>query len=90
MTHAFRNYVIHSDRRDALRAGLIARGVGTAFSYTPPMHLQPVYAGKGYGRGAFPVVERSADRLLGLAIGPHLEDEQVDHAIAAVREASAA
>ena len=49
------------------------------------MHLQPVYAGKGYGPGAFPVVERSTARLLGLPIGPHLEDAQIDAAIEAVR-----
>jgi dTDP-3-amino-3,4,6-trideoxy-alpha-D-glucose transaminase len=88
MTHAWRNYVVHVDRRDAVREALTAHGVGTALSYAPPMHLQPVYAGKGYGTGAFPVVERSAARLLGLPIGPHLDDAQIDAAIEAVRSAS--
>jgi dTDP-4-amino-4,6-dideoxygalactose transaminase len=87
MTHAWRNYVVHVDRRDDVRAALTARGVGTALSYAPPMHLQPVYAAKGYGPGAFPVTERSAARLLGLPIGPHLEDEQIDAVIDAVRAA---
>jgi dTDP-3-amino-3,4,6-trideoxy-alpha-D-glucose transaminase len=90
MTHAFRNYVVHVDRRDAVRDGLTARGIGTAMSYSPPMHLQPVYASKGCGPGAFPVVERSAARLLGLPIGPHLEEAQIDAAIAAVQSVASA
>jgi dTDP-4-amino-4,6-dideoxygalactose transaminase len=40
--HAFRNYVIHVDRRDAVRAALTEDGIATALSYAPPMHLQPV------------------------------------------------
>lgn len=88
MTHAWRNYVVHVDGRDNVRAALTARGVGTALSYAPPMHLQPVYAAKGFAPGAFPVTERSAARLLGLPIGPHLEDAQVDAVIDAVRSAA--
>jgi len=84
--HAFRNYVAHLDRRDAVRERLTAMGIASALSYAPPMHLQPVYAGKGLGRGSFPVAERSGDRLLGLPIGPHLDDSEV----AEVAEALAA
>ncbi len=87
MTHAWRNYVVHVDRRDVVRTALTERGVGTAMSYAPPMHLQPVYAGKGYGPGSFPVTERSAARLIGLPIGPHLEQAQIDLVTEAVRAA---
>jgi dTDP-4-amino-4,6-dideoxygalactose transaminase len=88
--HAFRNYVVHLDRRDAVRAGLAARGIGTALSYAPPMHLQPFLAGRAPGPGAFPVAERSAERLLGLPIGPHLEEAEVEEVAEGVRaEASA-
>ncbi|MCZ8311312.1 MAG: DegT/DnrJ/EryC1/StrS family aminotransferase [Magnetospirillum sp.] len=83
--HAFRNYVIHHDSRDALREGLKRRGIGTALSYAPPMHLQPIFAGKGFREGAFPATERSCRRLLGLPIGPHLDDGQIAEVADAVR-----
>lgn len=85
--HAFRNYVVHVDRRDAVRAALTADGIATALSYAPPMHLQPVYAAKGHGRGSFPVTERSCDRLIGLPIGPHHDDAAIDIVIDAVARA---
>ncbi len=76
--HAFRNYVVHIERRDAVAAALAKAGIGTALSYAPPMHLQPVYADRGWKAGDFPVTERQAERLLGLPIGPHLEDGQIE------------
>ncbi len=82
--HAWRNYVVHLDDRDAVRARLAARGIATSLSYAPPMHLQPVYAGKGQGPGSFPVSERSGERLLGLPIGPHLEDAELEAVAAAL------
>jgi dTDP-4-amino-4,6-dideoxygalactose transaminase len=82
--HAFRNYVIHAQARDDLRAHLAARGIGTALSYAPPMHLQPVYAGLGYRPGDFPAAERSCARLIGLPIGPHLELGAIAEVAAAV------
>lgn len=85
--HAWRNYVIHADGRDAVRERLATRGIGTALSYAPPMHLQPVYVGLGLGPGSFPATERSTDRLIGLPIGPHLDDDQVREVAEAVREA---
>ncbi|MCA3593632.1 MAG: DegT/DnrJ/EryC1/StrS family aminotransferase [Methylobacterium sp.] len=87
--HAWRNYVVHLEERDRVREGLTARGIGSALSYAPPQHLQPVYAHKGFSRGAFPVSERSGDRLLGLPIGPHHDDaainEVADGLCAAIR-----
>jgi dTDP-4-amino-4,6-dideoxygalactose transaminase len=88
--HAFRNYVVHVDDRDAVRARLAARGIPTALSYAPPLHLHPAFADLGHARGSFPVSERSGDRLMGLTIGPHLQDKQVmEVATAVVEEAGA-
>ena len=88
--HAYRNYVIHVNARDRVRDEMTARGIATALSYAPPLHLQPVYAWKGCARGAFPVAERSGDRLLGLPIGPHLEEAQIAIVSGALRAAIAA
>ena len=83
--HAWRNYVIETDDRDGLRARLDERGIGTNTPYAPPMHLQPVYADLGYREGSFPVAERSCARLLGLPLGPHLTDPEIEEVIEAVR-----
>jgi len=78
--HAWRNYVVELDDRDAVRANLAERGVASNTPYAPPMHLQPVYADLGHGRGRFPAAERSCARLVGLPLGPHLSLEDVDRA----------
>jgi dTDP-4-amino-4,6-dideoxygalactose transaminase len=83
--HAFRNYVVHLDGRDAMRAELAARGIPTALSYAPPLHLHPVFADRGCAHGALPVSERSGERLMGLPIGPHLDDEQIAGIADAIR-----
>jgi dTDP-4-amino-4,6-dideoxygalactose transaminase len=85
VVHAWRNYVIETDDRDDLRAQLAERGIGTNTPYAPPMHVQPVYADLGYGAGRFPFAERSCARLLGLPLGPHLTDADIDTVIEAVR-----
>ncbi|GAB2961156.1 DegT/DnrJ/EryC1/StrS family aminotransferase [Streptomyces pseudoechinosporeus] len=76
--HAWRNYVIELDRRDALAAHLFAQGIGCNALYSPPMHLQPVYEGRGCAAGSLPRTERSGNRLLGLPVGPHLSLHQID------------
>jgi dTDP-4-amino-4,6-dideoxygalactose transaminase len=83
--HAWRNYVVELDDRDAIRAHLTDQGIGTNMPYAPPMHLQPVYAELGYGAGRFPHAERSAERLMGLPIGPHLGIAEIDTVAHAVR-----
>jgi dTDP-4-amino-4,6-dideoxygalactose transaminase len=87
-THAWRNYVVEAEDRDALSESLAERGIATNLSYAPPLHVQPVFQDLGLKRGALPVTEAFCDRLLGLPIGPQLDDAEVDELIAGV-EASA-
>jgi dTDP-3-amino-3,4,6-trideoxy-alpha-D-glucose transaminase len=84
--HAWRNYVIEHDRRDALAAHLHTCGIGCGTPYSPPQHRQPVYANLGYTVGSLPQTERSGSRLLALPIGPHLSLVQIDAVIDAVRD----
>ncbi|WP_439597727.1 DegT/DnrJ/EryC1/StrS family aminotransferase [Falsiroseomonas sp.] len=84
LRHAWRNYVIETPEREALARHLTAAGVQCNALYSPPMHLQPVYAGLGVTRGQLPKTEASADRLLGLPIGPHLQMADIDGVTAAM------
>lgn len=79
-------YVIRTDRREALRQFLVARGVETAVHYPVPLHLQPAYAFLGHRRGDFPVSERASETVLSLPIHPSLSEEQVDLVVAAVKD----
>jgi dTDP-3-amino-3,4,6-trideoxy-alpha-D-glucose transaminase len=83
-------YVVRHPRRDALRAELEARGVGTLVHYPSPLHLQRAFADLGGRAGDFPVAERACDEILSLPLYPEMSDEQVRRVAAAVREALAA
>jgi dTDP-4-amino-4,6-dideoxygalactose transaminase len=81
----WRNYTVLVDRRDELRAHLRERGITTAVLYGPPVHLQSVYAGRGYAPGDFPVAEAQAPRILALPIYPGMSEAQVDRVADEVR-----
>ena len=80
-------YVVRTDRRAALMAGLEKAGIGSLIHYPIPPHLQQAYADLGQGAGAYPLAERLAETVLSLPIGPHLPVESVDEIAAAVRAA---
>lgn len=72
-------------RRDAILAGIQARGVGVAVNYRA-VHLTAYYRERfGFRRGTFPVAESIGDRTITLPLWPAMTDEQVDEVIAAVR-----
>lgn len=75
--HVFHQYVVRAPQRDALRAFLAQRHIGTEVYYPLPLHLQPSLASLGYRAGDFPVSERAAEEVLALPIYPELRaDEQ--------------
>lgn len=78
-------FVIHADRRDALRSHLEDAGVGTGLHYPLPLHLQKAYTHIGLAKGAFPVAERLAERLLSLPMYPGLARDDVQYVADAIR-----
>jgi dTDP-4-amino-4,6-dideoxygalactose transaminase len=78
---------VAADRRDQVMAALGADGVATAIHYPTPIHLQPAYAGLGYGAGDFPVAEAAAREIISLPMYPQMTLEQVDHVTAALARA---
>ncbi len=72
-------YVILVDRRDELQEFLNKKGISTGLHYPLPLHLQKAYAFLGHGKGAFPVTEDVAGRLLSLPMFPELTHEQIEY-----------
>jgi dTDP-4-amino-4,6-dideoxygalactose transaminase len=87
--HVFHQYVVRSDRRDALRAALQKAGIGTNIHYPVPVHLQPAYRGRvATGPSGMAQTERAAVEILSLPMYPQLTDGQIDRVIDAVRIAA--
>ena len=57
--------------------------------YPTPVHLQPAYAGLGYGPGALPVSEALARETLSLPLYPEMADGDVARVIDAVNTIAA-
>ena len=83
-SHIWHVYVVQVPQRDRVLEKLHAGGVGAGIHYPVPMHLQGALAGLGYGPGAFPVAEATADEILSLPIYPGItesEQEFVTHTL---------
>jgi dTDP-4-amino-4,6-dideoxygalactose transaminase len=78
--HVFYCYAIRvpGGRRDALRAHLTERGIGTQIHYPIPIHMQEAAQFLGYRKGDLPVTEKVAGEVLSLPMYPELTDAQID------------
>jgi dTDP-4-amino-4,6-dideoxygalactose transaminase len=77
-THIYHLFIVETERRDALREHLDARGIQTGIHYPIPIHLQQAYKELGYGVGDFPEAERLANSILSLPMFPELRREQIE------------
>ena len=74
----------HIDRVSVIEA-MAARGISTR-PYLPAIHLQPEYRSLGMREGMLPVTERVSRSTLALPFFIQLQDEDVDHVCASLRE----
>jgi dTDP-4-amino-4,6-dideoxygalactose transaminase len=88
--HVWHLYTVQVDDRDRVLDGLRAAGIGAGVHYPIPVHLTGAYEHLGQGRGAFPVSEAAAERLLSLPIFPHITAEQQERVVDALMRALSA
>jgi dTDP-4-amino-4,6-dideoxygalactose transaminase len=85
VTHVYHQYVIRTDRRDALQAHLKAQGIGSLIHYPVPVHQQPAYAGRvPLGPGGLGVTEQLCRDILSLPMYPQLTGSQIERVCSAI------
>ncbi len=84
--HIFNQYVVRVPNRDAVRARMTERGVGTEVYYPLPLHLQQCFAMLGHQEGDMPHSEAAARETLALPIYPELTEDQIRHVAATLRD----
>ena len=86
--HIWNQYTVRvpgAGRRDALRAHLTGRSIGTEIYYPVPLHAQPCFAPPpGKPRPVLPVSERLAGEVLSLPVFPELTAEQKTEVVDAI------
>lgn len=84
--HCWHQYVIRTQKKEALCAFLNEQGIGVGTFYPIPLHLQPAFSYLGYQPGAFPQAERAAQETVCLPMFPELEEKELKYIIGAVNQ----
>jgi dTDP-4-amino-4,6-dideoxygalactose transaminase len=87
-TPSYYLYVVATPDRESLREHLMTDAIDTDVHWPEAPHLQPAFAGLGYGRGSLPVTEKLCDEVLTLPMFPEMSEAEVDRVCDALRRFS--
>lgn len=82
----YHNFVILTEKRDALASFLQSQGIDTRIHYPIPLHLQLASKRLNYKLGDFPLAERLAKEMLSLPVYSELLDSEIKYVIAKIKE----
>ena len=79
-TPTFHQYIIRTQKRDALRVFLNKKGIETAIHYPKPIHKQKAFI-NDYGNIRLKYTERYAKQIISLPIHAFLNDKQIKYVV---------
>lgn len=78
---SWHQFVVHTDKRQALQEYLSDAGIGTLIHYPIPPHLSEAYAYLGKKEGDYPIAEKYAKEVLSLPMYNGMTEEEQTYVI---------
>ena len=84
--HIYNQFVVRTEKRDALQKWLNEHQVGNEVYYPLSMHQQEAFAAWGYSPGAFPQSEKAAKQSVAIPIYPELTSAMQERVVSVISD----
>ena len=84
-TPTFHQYIIRTNKRDALRKYLSKKGIVTAIHYPTPIHMQKSFI-SNYKKIELVMTEKYSKEILSLPIHPYLKTYELKHIVNSIKK----